>query len=95
MIKRNAFIASILGMAGISKIARAQQWKECADPASNTVARLSACTTKPFLNNQCPVCGTMATPFSIKQEQPLVTPRWKQLADCARCRNAFWQDSEG
>lgn len=59
-MKRLQFMAALVGMTGV---ARAQQWKECV--SLETTSPLLTCTgkTKTALNNQCPVCGTLAAPY--------------------------------
>ena len=75
-MKRSAFLASLLGVLGIGQ---AQQWRE--DEPERTLNCMgwdkegnitrAACghsgTHKPALNNQCPVCGTMAKPYRGKR----------------------------
>lgn len=58
------------------------------------------------LNNQCPLCGTMAPVFlPINANLPIyiggygmVFPKSaavaKNLAQCAKCSNAFWQAAQ-
>ena len=56
-MKRSTFLMSVFGFLGI---ARAQQWKGDGSLEADAPLRL-----KPgkALNNQCPVCGTMAKPY--------------------------------
>ena len=70
-MKRSAFLASLLGVLGIGQ---AQQWKEREPDGTHCLSldtdgtggnlRSVPCGNigkrKPALNNQCPVCGTMA-----------------------------------
>lgn len=82
-MKRLGFIAALF--AGVAK---AQQWKVCKrDPKIPAV-----CSTEnmPALNNQCPVCGTMAPPY-IRFDAPMQPKH--QLIGCERCRAAFFQEA--
>ena len=121
-MKRSAFLASLLGFLGISQ---AQQWREDEperrlDPLNcmgwdkeGNVARVACGHSgkhKPALNNQCPVCGTMAKPYSGKRAYELPFCEGAQqfppppgacdelprqrITRCLRCTAAFWQDSE-
>jgi hypothetical protein len=71
-MRRSAFIASVLGFVGISK---AQQWRDgvCVKseplPGQEQAIREGKTYVSQYLerkqeplNNQCPVCGTMAEP---------------------------------
>lgn len=108
---RNKFFATILGTAGIVK---SQQWKQCTSGIPGTTAYVtpnpdSACwvqykKSEPALNNQCPVCGTMAVAFHAPRRMdqsalgtdgnPGIVVYDHRLTRCERCNSAFWQDSE-
>ena len=60
-MKRSVFIAGIFGIARVS----AQQWKDCVREKDN--ANLCSAKNKPALKDQCPVCGTVADPYRVKQ----------------------------
>jgi len=73
-MKRRSIFAYIFGVLGLPALA--QQWKECVPdnhllPDATSTSTLFqpgygiVCTekNKPALNNQCPVCGTMADPY--------------------------------
>ena len=61
-MKRSAFLTSLLGVLGIGQ---AQQWKETVGTVSEDGSYKVSHGTA--LNNQCPVCGTMAKPYSGKR----------------------------
>ena len=98
-MKRSTFLASVFGFLGI---ARAQQWKEREPDGANCLSldtdgtggnlRSIPCgnigNRKPALNNQCPVCGTMAKPYHDYKTGSM------NLTRCLRCNAAFWQDSK-
>ena len=114
-MKRSAFLASFLGVLGISQ---AQQWKggnasgtpdSAMLPDGSVMLPNGTVVSRHFkpgkaLNNQCPVCGTMAKPYraatggmtltgTVRIDPPGDMPRLN-LARCLRCSAAFWQDSE-
>jgi hypothetical protein len=97
-MKRSQFFASLLVLFGIKKASSQitktdrngfappwwnQVWKQC-EPGYD--GGIEGYCSNPALNNQCPVCGTMA-PQAKWQPEP-----WK-LARCSRCNAAFWQDT--
>lgn len=109
-MKRLTFIGSLLGLTGIAK---AQQWKECkptvalSGNASLRNGKLSWCSSR-ALNDQCPVCGTMAEKYhrTISGDcssarmvdritvcpPPTIDPT-ERVTRCKRCNAAFWQDA--
>ena len=105
-MKRSAFLASFLGVLGISQ---AQQWKErlphgvhCWHYGTDGTVVPCDDSWPPALNNQCPVCGTMAKPYrrmgmsltgTVRIDPPGDMPK-HNLARCLRCNAAFWQNSE-
>lgn len=110
-MKRSAFIASVFGFIGIGK---AQQWKECTTGKPGTTAYITEprCYPpknhpEPALNNQCPVCGTMAAPYSPgmifnavgtcldREGKETACSKAPRIIRCKRCNAAFWQDAEG
>jgi len=74
---------------------------KCPEPPIVPVERLDWPDGKP-LNNQCPVCGTMAASHKrgeiptveiagVLYVEDAMLPR---VARCLRCNCAFWQDAE-
>lgn len=52
------------------------------------------------VNNECPVCGTMAPKYSKAETlarflatAPECSEKFRSLARCIRCNAAFWQDA--
>jgi len=114
---RNKFFASVFGALGV---ARAQQWKECTSGTPGTTSYVTPnpdmrCwaqykKAEPALNNQCPVCGTMAEPLKkyklgVKNCKPVgdgytlsCEDIWAtpdpQVVRCKLCNAAFWQDAQ-
>lgn len=49
------------------------------------------------LNNQCPVCGTMAEPYrpaKLNADGTSALFLLERIARCKLCNSAFWQDAE-
>jgi hypothetical protein len=106
-MKRSTFL-TMLGFLGISK---AQQWNikgtTVIDESPGHNVSLAdesyIVSQRPALNNQCPVCGTMAKPYSGKraftypfcegaQQLPPTKEMWEKCQDppaqrIARCRH--------
>jgi rRNA maturation endonuclease Nob1 len=98
-VKRFQFFAALLGAVGIGK---AQQWSAYADGCRDIFCK----DRKAALNNQCPVCGTMAERLKFT-DSPAMAKEILSVADssgkitqrvwivrCKRCNAAFWQDAE-
>ncbi|MDE2022466.1 MAG: hypothetical protein KGI71_06160 [Patescibacteria group bacterium] len=108
-MKRSTFFATFLGALGI---ARAQQWRyPKADHQHDYLGRQLTIDLQAdgvALNNQCPVCGTMAEPLkrvigSYSYEpasgglialKPNYVDPGPGIVRCKRCNAAFWQDAE-
>lgn len=104
-MKRFRFLAALFGFGAAAKAQSKPYF--VLDPSSVSGIQMPGgalqwFTGKP-LNNQCPVCGTTAPVFRpINANLPIyiggfgmVFPRGtavaKNLTQCVRCNNAFWQ----
>jgi hypothetical protein len=108
-MKRSHFLASIFGLVGLG--AKAQQWRQAAETECKVSPdHLSIecnpdwAKTKPALNGQCPVCGTMAEAYRPLPAYdtvcsgpdgyvPCPHPKERDVR-CKRCNVKFAQDTE-
>jgi hypothetical protein len=100
-MNRGLFLRNLLWLFGFGVAAKAQQWKE---PIVEN--HLWTGQNKAKLNNQCPVCGTMAPVYKPDRrwcaDYAGLTPNTnapgcdgnQNLTRCAHCNAAFWQDAE-
>jgi uncharacterized protein with PIN domain len=104
-MKRCQFLLAFLGFGAAVRGQEAPIKAECLATTSDRKRLIGPCASN-FLfkgrvaqNNQCPVCGTMAEPYTHFRSIQNATPEHAaygesaHLTRCWTCNAAFWQDS--